>query len=239
MRRFLLSISILIAIPSVAGAQATPGISGPDFQIVESVPEATTYGEPGVPRTEGVWLDMIRGAKQSIDIAAFYISDKPGSALSRVLDALIQRAAVGINVRLLLDQSMLKSESAGVDRLRKAPGIEVRILPVDTLTGGVLHAKYMVVDNQSVFVGSQNWDWRALEQIHELGAYVRNARFARTFAAAFDFDWQIAQHPDLPRLPWLPRARPHFLRQPRRIPYSSTWEAPNRWSPSRPSVLPR
>ena len=198
-RRLLLWLSVLVAIPSVAGAQATPSVSGPEFQIVESVPEGTSYGEPGVPRTESVWLDMIRGAKQSIDIAAFYISDKPGSALSRVLDALTQRAAAGVKVHILVDQTYLKTNPDDVARLRKAPGIEVRVLPVATLTGGVLHAKYMVVDDESVFVGSQNWDWRALEQIHEVGAYIRNPRFARTFAAAFDFDWQIAEHPDLPK----------------------------------------
>ena len=194
----LLCTGILAAIPTVTAQKPSQGINQ-DFQIVESVPEATSYGEPGVPRTQTVWLDMIRGAKHSIDIAAFYFSDKPGSALSPVLDALVERAGAGIKVRILVDQSFLKTNHVDVDRLRKAPGIEVRVLPVDALTGGVLHAKYMVVDDESVFVGSQNWDWRALEQIHEIGARIRNSRFAQTFAAAFDFDWEIAEHPDLPK----------------------------------------
>jgi phosphatidylserine/phosphatidylglycerophosphate/cardiolipin synthase-like enzyme len=198
-RMLLLSIGLLTAIPPVAPAQAPPTLSAQDFQIVESVPEATVFGEPGIPRTQTVWLDMIRGAKQSIDIAAFYFTDKPGSALSPVLDALIERAGAGIKVHILVDQGFLKNEHADVDRLGKAPGIEVRALPVGMLTGGVLHAKYMVVDDERVFVGSQNWDWRALEHIHEIGARIRNARFAQTFAAAFDFDWQLAEDPDLPK----------------------------------------
>lgn len=184
-----------LAVPSRAQARSTV----PDFQLVESVPEATTYGEPGVPRTAGVWLDMVKGAKQSIDIAAFYISDRPGSSLTPILDALGERARAGVKVRLLVDQTFLKNEHADVDRLRTVPGLEVRVLPVDTLTGGVLHAKYMIVDDETVFVGSQNWDWRALEQIHEIGARIHNERFARTFAAAFDFDWELAAHPDLPK----------------------------------------
>jgi len=193
-RLFLFSISLLVVLPSFAQTPISPCKS--DFQIVESVPKGTSYGEPGTPRTQAAWLEMIRGAHQFIDIAAFYITDKPGSALSPVLDALAEQAGK-VRIRILVDETFLKNEHADVDRLRKIPGIEVRVLPVDTLTGGVLHAKYMIVDDASVFVGSQNWDWRALEHIHEIGACIRNPRFAQTFAAVFDFDWELAGHPDL------------------------------------------
>lgn len=184
---------------STAGAAGTDSsVPASDFQIVESVPSHSIYGQPGVPRTQAVWLQMIRGARHSIDLAAFYIANREGSELMPVLDALVARATAGVQVRLLVDQTFLRTNPETVDRLRKVPGISVRVLPVDTLTGGVLHAKYFVVDGQSVFVGSQNWDWRALDQIHEIGARIRNARFAQTFDAAFDFDWHLAAHPSLP-----------------------------------------
>lgn len=179
--------------------QAREAPPASDFQIVESVPEATVYGQPDVPRTQAVWLDMIHHAQHTIDIAAFYISDQTGEALSPVLDALIEKAGKGVTLRVLVDQTFLKENKDSVDRLRAVQGVEVRVLPVDTLTGGVLHAKYMVVDGNSVFVGSQNWDWRALSQIHEIGARITNQRFAQTFDAAFDFDWQLAANPDLPK----------------------------------------
>jgi phosphatidylserine/phosphatidylglycerophosphate/cardiolipin synthase-like enzyme len=168
-----------------------------EFQIVESVPEETTFGSIGVPRTKDVWLQMIRAARQQIDIAAFYIADKPGSGLSAVLDALAERAGAGVKVRVLVDRTFLKDNTTSVERLEKSPGIEVHVLPVDTLTGGVLHAKYMVIDTTRVFVGSQNWDWRALDQIHEIGAVIESPRLARTFDATFNFDWQLAVEPDL------------------------------------------
>ncbi|MHB1617512.1 MAG: phospholipase D-like domain-containing protein [Metallibacterium sp.] len=38
----------------------------------------------------------------------------------------------------------------------------------------MLHTKDFIVDDRIVFVGSQNRDWRALTQIHEIGAVVRN-----------------------------------------------------------------
>ncbi len=59
---------------------------------------------------------------------------------------------------------------------------------MNKLAGGVLPAKDFIVDDRIVFVGSQNRDWRALTQIHEIGAVVRNTRLAKTFAAAFDFE---------------------------------------------------
>ncbi|WP_242426484.1 phospholipase D-like domain-containing protein [Metallibacterium scheffleri] len=170
----------------------------PALQIVESVPVGTIYGQPGVPRTQAIWLDLINHAQKSIDLAAFYISNQPGAALQPVLDALIRRAAAGVKVRILLDATFMKESRAAYDLLAGKPGIDIRILPVDKLTGGVLHAKYFIVDDHVVFVGSQNWDWRALTQIHEIGAVVRSTRMAKTFTAAFDFDWQLAADPNLP-----------------------------------------
>ena len=197
--KVFLFVGLVLSPATQLSARHAPDQAAPDFQIVESVPEATTYGEPGVPRTQPVWLQMIGSAKQSIDIAAFYISDKPGSQLAPVIDAFISKAKAGIKLRLLVDQTFLKDNQDSVTRLRGIDGIEVRELPVEKLTGGVLHAKYMLIDNSVVFVGSQNWDWRALDQIHEIGARIANPRFAQTFSAAFDFDWQVAGKPDLPK----------------------------------------
>ncbi len=206
LRTLVLGTILAAAVPA-GWAQAAPS---PGVQIVESVPVATSYGEPGVPRTQAVWLSMIQGARRQIDIAAFYIADKPHSELSPVLDALAARARAGVKVQILVDQTFLAWNKAAVDRLEKVPGITVRVLPVNKLTGGVLHAKYMIVDGQSVFVGSQNWDWRALDQIHEVGARIDNERFAKTFAAVFDFDWHLAAHPDLPRARKLAVVPPTF-----------------------------
>lgn len=187
-----LAALLLASLPAAQARQAKPAPSS--LQVVESVPEASLYGEPGVPRTQPTWLAMINGARQRIDIAAFYISEKPGTGLTPVLDALAARARAGIPVRLLVDHTFLEKNPESVEWLRKVPGISVRVLAVDQLTGGVLHAKYMVVDDRSVFLGSQNWDWRALEQIHEIGARIDDARFGRTFAASFDYVWNIAEH---------------------------------------------
>jgi phosphatidylserine/phosphatidylglycerophosphate/cardiolipin synthase-like enzyme len=43
-----------------------------------------------------------------------------------------------------------------------------------------------------VFVGSQNFDWRALEHIHELGLRIKSPQFAATYTDVFNLDWQLA-----------------------------------------------
>ena len=202
--KWLCTLGCALALVGLAAQAQTPppapSIPASDLEIVESVPTGTIYGEPGVRRTQAVWLAMIQHAQRSIDIAAFYIADKPHEALAPVLNALAARARSGVKVRILVDESFLKDNPHGVDRLRKVPGIDIRPFAVKTLTGGVLHAKYMVVDNATVFVGSANWDWRALDQIHEIGARVANARFAQTFEAAFDVDWHEAALADMPKI---------------------------------------
>lgn len=195
-RLLLACLCLLAALPAAATPGAPPDT---DFQIVQSVPEATVIGEPGAPRTQQVWLQMIGAAQHRIDIAAFYIANKPGEALAPVIDALVAKARAGIKLRILLDHTFQKQSQAAIDRLRKVPNVELRILPVDKLTGGVLHAKYMIVDDADVFVGSQNLDWRAIDQIHEIGARITDTRFAATFEAAFDFTWKLAADPDLPK----------------------------------------
>ena len=53
-----------------------------------------------------------------------------------------------------------------------AAGATVRHLDLKRVPGGggVLHAKYFIVDDRDAFFGSQNFDWRALEHNYELGA---------------------------------------------------------------------
>ena len=45
------------------------------------------------------------------------------------------------------------------------PGAESRLFDVGKAWGGVLHAKYFLVDDDGLYLGSQNFDWRALGQM--------------------------------------------------------------------------
>lgn len=183
-------LCLLALVPIRAAAQEV-------FELVESAPVETVLGHPDLRDAWQVWPEMIDGAKKTLDIAEFYASDDPDSRNSRlvpVIQAVERAAARGVKVRFLAEKVFQKTYPEILDRLAKA-GTEVRIYDFGALGGGVLHAKYFLVDGREVYVGSQNFDWRSLTHIQELGARVIEPSVARAFADLFETDWTLAAAP--------------------------------------------
>jgi phosphatidylserine/phosphatidylglycerophosphate/cardiolipin synthase-like enzyme len=96
-------------------------------------------------------------------------------------------------VRFLGDAKFQKTYPDTLERLGRRKGIEVRTIDYGTLTGGgVLHAKYFLVDGREVYLGSQNFDWRSLQHIQELGLRIVQPAVARAVDDVFATDWAIA-----------------------------------------------
>lgn len=172
--------------------------SGPVTQLVQSVPSETDLADPALPFAKEVWVDMIRQATSRIDAAEFYVANRPGSALDAVLAELEKAGARGVKVRFLLSVKMLNEDPASVARIRRIPGAEVRSLDLAAVSRGILHAKYVVVDGKEAFVGSQNFDWRALEHIHELGVRTSEPVILSRLERLFAIDWAFAGDGKLP-----------------------------------------
>ncbi|MEZ4649767.1 MAG: phospholipase D-like domain-containing protein [Candidatus Eisenbacteria bacterium] len=166
--------------------------SHPPIEIVETYPIETGLGHPETRETLPVWLEFIDGARTSLDLEQFYVSTWPGEALEPVLDAIGRAAERGVAVRLLIDAAMYRTYPQPADSLGGLRGIELRVIDYRKITGGVQHSKLMIADRAELFVGSQNFDWRALSHIHELGVVVRDARVAGAVAEMFDMDWEAA-----------------------------------------------
>jgi phosphatidylserine/phosphatidylglycerophosphate/cardiolipin synthase-like enzyme len=162
-------------------------------ELVQSIPAETELAHPALAHARDVWPAMIRGARTTIDIAQMYVSHAADQALEPVLAELERAGERGVRVRLLLSSNMLATDPSAVDRLRRVKGLELRALDLSKLTGGVLHAKYWVIDGEQLFVGSQNLDWKALSHIHETGALVRDEALARQLTRIFETDWEIAR----------------------------------------------
>jgi cardiolipin synthase len=106
-------------------------------------------------------LATVKGAKQSIDFSMFSLSDT--GAGKEMIDALVDRAQAGVDVRVTLDQvgSMVLPVGKNkqmVDRMRDG-GVQVAINerihaggmnPVD-------HRKLLIVDDQVAFTGGMNF----------------------------------------------------------------------------------
>ena len=173
-------------------AQAGVALAAPPVQLVETRPVESGLGNPALPEPQAVWVEMIGGAKRTLDIEQFYLSTWPGEPMDKVVDAIGAAAKRGVRVRLILDARMHGTYPQPADSLGKVPGIEVRFIRLGPIAGGIQHAKFFVVDGEEVFLGSQNFDWRALKHIHEMGVRVRDARVAQTIGEAFAWDWEAS-----------------------------------------------
>ena len=176
----------------------------PRPQLVQSIPVETDLADPALPFAKDVWVAMLRGAKVSVDAAEFYVTNRAGSALEPVLAELEKAGARGVKVRFLLSAKMLDQDPASVARIRRIPGAEMRSFDLANVSKGILHAKYFVVDGREAALGSQNFDWRALEHIHELGVRTTDPRIVVRLAELFNLDWAFAGNGKLPELPGQP-----------------------------------
>ena len=145
----------------------------PEVELVESAPLETTLDHADLRNADVVWLDMIGRAKTSLDFAEFYASNQAGSKLEPIVQALESAATRGVHVRFLAEEKFYKTYPETLERLAATKGIEMRRWNVAKDFGGILHAKYFVMDAAELYVGSQNFDWRSLDHIVELGLRVR------------------------------------------------------------------
>lgn len=181
----------LATLGPVAAAQESTSPAAAAWELVESAPVETELDHPDLRDAYVVWPEMIGAARERIDLAMFYAVDNPESRLGPTMEAL--RAAVerGVRVRFLYDATFRGQDAATLSALGEM-GVELRGIDVGETLGGVLHAKYFVVDGEHVFAGSQNFDWRSLEHIGELGLRVRDARVAAPILRVFEMDWALA-----------------------------------------------
>ncbi|OGR50696.1 MAG: hypothetical protein A2049_01485 [Elusimicrobia bacterium GWA2_62_23] len=162
-----------------------------ELKLVESVPEDTVYGSTLAAKPLAVWPEMLNSSGQTIDIEQFYIASKEGEGMEQMLEAIKARVLEGVRVRLIVDSVMMKETEKFLPGL-KAAGVQVRVLDFKKAGGGVQHAKFFIVDGREVFVGSQNFDWRSLRHIHEVGVRISSYKAASDFKRIFEADWALA-----------------------------------------------
>ena len=189
--RTALSIALFTAIaalscsPNQARAQHL-------LQLVETAPVETSLDNPDIPDAQQVWLEMIASATDRLDIAQFYIVSQPEGRLEPVLQAIGKAGKRGVEVRILADAKFHETYPEALDALAERKNVTVLIYDVGDAMGGVLHAKYFLVDGRELYLGSQNFDWRSLEHVQELGVRTDQPELVRSLSDIFEADWAIA-----------------------------------------------
>ncbi len=163
---------------------------------METAPLETGLDHADIRDAKDVWPEMIARARTSLDIAEFYASEADDqhlgeSRLTPVIRAVCDAADRGVRVRFLADAKLAKQYAKTLEQL-SACKVTVCILDLDAWTKGILHAKYFVIDGRESFVGSQNFDWRSLAHVQEIGARVEGTEIAAALTDIFDLDFALA-----------------------------------------------
>lgn len=179
--------------PAAPEADRGPARSGPPpLQLIQTAPVETGLGLPHLAEAHEAWLAMIGGATRTIDVAQFYITSAPGERMAPILDALVGAAGRGVAVRVLAEAKFATQYPDDLARLGATEGVEVAIWDATASLGGILHAKYFIVDGRDAYLGSHNFDWRALAHILELGVRVRVPEVVAALSDVFETDWALA-----------------------------------------------
>lgn len=131
-------------------------------------------------------LNEINNAKSSIEVVMYLVSifhSQPNSQVNQLVNALIKAKGRGVEVKVILDHNMDFTEEGGATaqnknqvayEILKQNNISVFFDESQTYT----HAKAIVIDNETVILGSTNWSKAALTRNNETNVLIRSKEFA-------------------------------------------------------------
>ncbi|MFH0832538.1 MAG: phospholipase D-like domain-containing protein [Candidatus Aenigmatarchaeota archaeon] len=145
-------------------------------------------------------LSLINSADKSLHIEQFYIYRYWKNSSNPFLEAAIERARNGVDVKILLDSIWYnvdkKDENSNFYTAEYVNGIarkenlslEARLVDLDKLGFQEVHNKGMIVDESIVLVSSINWNENSPKNNREVGLVI-SGESAKYFLAAFEYDW--------------------------------------------------
>ncbi len=144
----------------------------PQITIDGQLVEVLFSPDDGVARR---LLELVRGARQRVEVLAFaFTSDD-------LAEALIERAAAGVDVRVVVESSQASAAGAEFERLRQA-GVDAR----RDGNPGDMHHKVVLIDGALVWTGSYNFTRSAEEYNDESVLIVHSPGLAARFSTEFE-----------------------------------------------------
>jgi len=139
----------------------------------------------------------LQDAKQSISMAMYFINFDPlnkKSAVSQLVEELVNAHKRGVKVKVILDQNMDFSawdEGAGIWQKEekngpvfvylKKNGVDACYEDIFTVT----HSKLIIIDEETVILGSTNWSESSLRRNWESSCLLNSKEAAKQFLADF------------------------------------------------------
>lgn len=180
-------------------------IARPDGPVAAAPPTSTiarVWVEPGAGYQ---FLDQaVAGARRSLDVSMYELSDTTFESL------LVARERAGVVVRVLLNSAYEgASQNAVAARVLRAGGVSVTWAP----SGQIFHAKYVVVDGETVYVGTGNLVREDYPTTRDV--WVADSNGADVAAVSATFDADFAHRTSAPvaagGLVWSPGSEPALV----------------------------
>jgi cardiolipin synthase len=151
------------------------------------------------PDTSHLVTELMMSAQSSIDIEQAYISNWSDNRPNPYLDAAIDAARRGVQVRVLLDSYYYNIEGEcdndemaafinDIARREHLP-LEARCADLDANTMVKIHNKGVIVDKTRVLVSSINWNENSPCFNREAGVILEQPDIGAYYTAVFEDDW--------------------------------------------------
>ena len=145
----------------------------------ESESPITAIGFSPGPSCKKIIIDHVLGAKKSLDICVFTISDND---ISAEIKAAHQR---GIKTRIITDNDKSLDEGSDVMMLANL-GIEVKV----DITDNHMHHKFSIADGGELITGSFNWTKSAEAHNQENIIAISEPETIKVYSSEFEKLWQ-------------------------------------------------
>jgi len=135
---------------------------------------------------------LVRDARKCICIAMYimkYDPRDPDDPVNDLLRLVAEKARRGVKVYVLLDDETLREYPETVAFLRSA-GAEIRL---DESPRRLMHAKLVIVDNETVLLGSHNWSESAMRYNHEASIATSDPGVVAEAVSYFKHLWEAGR----------------------------------------------
>lgn len=127
-------------------------------------------------------LGLIAGASETLELYAEVVRD------GDVVAALVAAEDRGVEVRLIVSPDSVEDDKGRFERgLLRQAGAEVRFA-----RGLYIHAKLILADRSTLFIGSQNLTATSLDDNREIGVLITDAHAIARAAGVFSSDFSTA-----------------------------------------------
>ncbi len=146
-------------------------------------------------------IDLFQSAANSLEIEFMSLPPNWGSNQSPLVEAIIEAAERGVDVRVLLNKPFGSDDLKNIEtatlletlgQCESGLNLSARIIDTNETEVKIVHNKGILIDDEITFVSSINGTQNSVTNNREVGVVLHGVEAARYYGKAFDFDWKAS-----------------------------------------------